>query len=258
MQTPTTATLAAGCLGEFWVTVQGRPIRRWRAGKARNLFQYLLVNRDRVIAADRLCDVLWPGAELARHSSSLKVAVHGLRQALMPAPGASQQIAIIRGDSGYALRATNLWTDFDEFEAAFRDGRRAELSGDTAGAVRAYRRAMTAYTGDFLPGETLPWTDEQRQWLRATALRAVTYLRDVAVRENDYPAILDASRRILDLDPCHEETYRVLMIMHGRLGEKAQVRSWHERCIQRLRERLDLSPTPLTQRVLASALRGDV
>src|SRR2546429_2971538 len=67
------------CLGTFAVTVRGTPIRRWQAGKARALFQYLLLRRGTPVPRGTLLEALWPDADT---SLSLRVAVHALRQIL--------------------------------------------------------------------------------------------------------------------------------------------------------------------------------
>src|SRR5690348_10782629 len=76
------AAVVVRCLGQFAVATDGTPVTRWSAGKARGLFQYLVVHRDRPVLRDRLHDVLWPETPWSPRSSSLKVAVHALRQVL--------------------------------------------------------------------------------------------------------------------------------------------------------------------------------
>ncbi|WP_405996962.1 hypothetical protein [Streptomyces sp. NBC_00829] len=51
------------CLGNVSLMGRGSPVRRWRAGKARDLFLYLLVNRGRPVDRDELHGALWPDRE---------------------------------------------------------------------------------------------------------------------------------------------------------------------------------------------------
>lgn len=249
------------CFGAFEVSVAGEPVTCWHAGKARNLFQYLLLNRGRIIRREKLFETLWPGAAWSPSTSSLKVAVHAVRRTLDRAAGGRldhRPIRIACREHGYQLTATDLWLDVDEFDTALRSAHAAESRGARAEAMACYRRAAQLYTGDFLAGETGEWVEEQREYHRTRALYALTSLRADAVRRGDQAGAIDLCRRILEIDPYHEEVYQTLMVLHARRGELGQVRNWHRRCARRLHHDLDVSPTETTQRIFARAVRGEL
>jgi len=125
----TDAAVTARFFGDFSVHVCGRPVERWRAGKARSLFQYLLVNRGRVVTRDKLYQVLWPDQEWSPTGSSLKVAMHGVRQVLHAVDSDEPAVEIVNRDHGYLLKADDVWLDLDEFSSAIDTARAAELAG---------------------------------------------------------------------------------------------------------------------------------
>lgn len=256
MAAPAARKVAVHCLGGFSLTVDGVPVEQLRAGKTRCLFQYLLVNRGRVVLREQLYEVLWPGVEWSRDSSRLKVAVHALRQLLKTHAGTA--VRVLHRDFGYVLLADELWIDFEEFEAWFDAARVAEARGDTALAMRLYNKCVGFYRGDFLTGETAHWVKEHREWSRAVALRAMIRLRSDALERAQHDEAISWCRRILDLDPYHEETYQQLMWLHGRAGELGSVHGWYELCTRRLRDELDVDPSPATERIFNAALRGDL
>jgi DNA-binding SARP family transcriptional activator len=248
------ARVKARFLGPFSLEIDGQPVSRWRAGKARALFQYLLVNRGQVVCRDKLYDVLWPAND-SRQSSSLKVAAHAVRWILTAhadAPGLAMKL--IHRDHGYLLWAEDAWLDIEELHRAFDQGRTASLAKDHATAVTWFRRAASLYTGDFLAGESGDWVEEQRQCARAVALHALTELRTDALTCEDWPEVFRCCRRILDLEPYHEETYQTLMLTHAELGEPSRVKDWYELCRRRLRDDLSIEPAERTRRILESAL----
>lgn len=249
-------TVVAHFFGDFLLQVGGRNVNRWHAGKARDLFQYLLVNRGRVVRRERLFEVLWPDNEWSPTASSLKVAIHSLRRILGDA--VAPLVEIVSRDQGYLLNAPDIWLDIDELDMSMATGRAAEAHGEHAVALTAYRRVAHLYTGDFLAAQTADWVDEQRQCYRAVALHALTWLRRHALRENDHAKIIDLCRRILGIDPFHEEIYQTLMMVHGRRGELGQVREWHRLCVRRLRGDLGLPPTDITQQIFTRAMRGEL
>lgn len=249
----TIPTVLARCLGSFRLEIEGLPVAHWRAGKARALFQYLLVNRGRLVQRDRLYEVLWPNAD-DRGSSSLKVAVHAVRRVLGGL--GDDGFSLVHQDHGYVLRVNDAWVDIEEFERAFEKGRSAWLAKDHDSAIGWFQRTADLYAGDFLAGEHGDWINEQRQWTRGIALRALSVLRSESLEREDWPAAMHWCRRTLELDPYHEDTYQTLMMMHGELGELGRVRGWYELCRNRLRGDLNIEPTDRTKQILASMMRG--
>jgi two-component SAPR family response regulator len=251
--------VAVRCLGDFSVEVGGEPVERWRAGKTRSLFLFLLVNRDRLVLRERLNEELWPGVEWSRNSSSLKVAVHALRQILNGGlgPDGKPAVRIVHQDHGYLLQGNRIWVDFEEFEGCFDAARAAETRGEEEAALRLYRRAMDLYSGEFLPGETADWVRGQREWTKSLALRVMDRLRADAFGRGEHAEVLAWCRRILDIDPYREETYRLIMHLHAGFGELGRVNSWYQLCVQRLRDELGVEPTAATRRVFDAAMRGD-
>ncbi len=269
MRSPSSAAVIVHCLGDFSLRVRGQSVDRWRAGKARSLFQYLLINQGRVVHRDKLHEVLWPDSAWSPRSSSVKVAMHALRQILNesslehigPADGADTgrpAVQILYQDQGYLLKAHDIWVDVEEFESLCNAGHAADLRGDHSAAVHGYRRAVDLYTGDFLAAETTDWVREQQEWNKSLMLRALKYLLHDALCREDFPTVITLCRRMLDVDPYQEDVYRTLMLVHGELGQLGRVKSWYELCSRRMCEELGLGVTDDTRRVLERTLGGRV
>ncbi|MFB7257190.1 AfsR/SARP family transcriptional regulator [Streptomyces nojiriensis] len=242
-------------LGDFELTVNGAPVQRWRAGKARGLFQYLVVHRGQMLTRDRLYASLWPGADAAA-GSSLKVAAHALRRVLDAHPDrpGDSGIRLVYRDFGYVLHITGLWSDLDRFQELVHTGLRAAAAGDAPLARTRLRAAIGLYGGEFLRGESADWVVEQREYLRALALRALGVLRADAEAREDFVELIEICKRTLEIDRHHEETYRALMAAHGRRGELACVRRWYELCARRMRDELAVAPGHETQRLLGTLI----
>ena len=260
MTTADPPRVAVRYLGDFALSVNGSQVSRWRAGKTRSLFQYLLVNRERLVLRERLQEVLWPGVDWSNNSSSLKVAVHALRQILksIPQVGREPVMEVCHQDYGYVLHARGVTVDFEELEAQFDAAQAAESHGDVAAALRCCRRVSALYAGEFLPGESAEWVAEQREWNRSIALRAIDRLRADALAREQFTEVITWCRRILDIDPYREQIYQLLMYVHGRFGELGSVNGWYELCARRLREELDTEPAPATQHLHLRAMRGEL
>ena len=247
-------------LGKFEVIIEGRPIVRWRAGKARNLLQYLLLRPGCVIPRDVLFEAIWPESDAPRNS--LKVAIHMLRNALITKVSAAtektSEIRIITHDCGYSIEPTNVWIDFIEFDSLIQHAQQ-QNGITTASDTTAYLRAAAdLYHGDFLPGTTLQWAEPHREWLRSLALSALWRLVTIAAQNGDDLQVIHYGRKILEIEPLHEETYRTLIGMHGKLGQISQADRWYRLCASRLQDMLGISPTDMTRSVYSRAVSGEL
>ncbi len=206
---------------------------------------------------------LWPGT--AGGAPSLKVAAHALRRILSGAragppgsPGGASALALLSHDSGYTLRTENVWIDFEEFARGVGVARRLELAGDEPQALDLYRQAVALYRGDLLSGQAAAWVEDRRETLRDLALRALHALVEAALRAGDVIAVSRLCQQALEIDPCSEETYRLLMYCHARLGQLGRVMSWYRLCVRTLHEELGVPPQPVTAQLLRRALDGQI
>jgi two-component SAPR family response regulator len=248
-------------LGRFDLVINSHSVSRWRAGKARNLLQFMLLRQGRIVSREVLYNALWPDKNASSDSSSLKVAVHMLRGVIgadRRAARHSSSICLETCDAGYILHTDNVWIDFEIFDRLIDDGHHAQARGDTAATASAFREAMELYQGDFLPNVGMDWADMHREWLRSRALLALEWLTVAELRADDKFAIIHWSKRTLEIDPYREEAYRALMHVHAQLGHLNQVRRWYDLCCTNLKAGLDLVPAPSTRELLAKAMRGDL
>jgi two-component SAPR family response regulator len=251
-------TPAVTCLGSFQFRVAGSPVVDWRSGKARALFQYLVSHRGRAVPNDTLIHALWPEPGAAAPGSSLKVAVHALRQALKRINRAECTIDVVSHESSYRLDASDLWVDVEEFERCYHLGRERDNRGQLGEALALYARAADLYRGDFLEELSDDWLIFRREALKDQYLFLLFRLAHAAVAAEDYQSGIARCQELLAKDRCREDTYRLLMVSHGRLGQRSRVRAWFELCAQALRHELDCEPDEETKRIYRQALVGKI
>ncbi len=258
LRTDTAGTTVA-CLGPFKFQRNGVPIDNWRSGKARTLFQFLVNHRGQPIPRDTLIQALWPDPSAAAPGTSLKVAVHLLRQLLQQTEttaGDNPPLAILSQGSCYQLNAGGLWIDVEEFEHCCALGRSCDAQGKAAEARALYARAADLYRGDFLQELADDWPTFRREALKDQYLFVLTRLAIAATDEGDYHDGIRWCQRLLAKDRCREDTYRLLMLCHARLGQRSRVRSWYELCVRTIHSELDCPPEPETERTYRLALAG--
>jgi DNA-binding SARP family transcriptional activator len=245
------ARAAVYCFGSFALFVDGTPVDGWRAGKTRTLLQYLVTHHDRPVPREALIAALWPNPAAAA-GTSLKVAVHALRQALArldPPPGGrygTSALSIQAHEAGYQLSASGLWLDVEAFERNCALGRRLESQGCPDDALALFARAAALYRGDFLADVWDDWAVFRREGLKDQYLFAVARLADAALAAGDYEDCITRCQQLLAHDRCREDTYRTLMVCHARLGQRDRVRRWFELGARTLRAELGVEPEPGT------------
>lgn len=248
--------IQVSCLGPFRFAVDGLRFDGWRSGKARSLFQYLVTHRGQAIPRDTLISALWPDASVSAPATSLKVAVHALRQTLGQVLGDAGPLAIVSQGSCYQLNAPDLWLDVEEFEYCYAQGRVYEAREEATEAMRCYSRAAQLYRGDFLEDLLDDWPAFRREALKDRYLFVVGRLAAASASIGDYQGAIVWCQQLLAKDCCREDTYRTLMFCHARLGQRSRVRSWYELCVRTLRFELDCDPEPETERVARLGMAG--
>lgn len=244
---PTRATPAAVyCLGPFQLCLGDVAVDGWRSSKARTLFQYLVSHQGQSIPRDTLIEALWPDPSATAPATSLKVAVHTLRQLLTQAD-VELPLSILSQGSGYQLTAKGLWLDVEEFDRCCTLGRAYENSGQVEEALALYHRAAELYRGDFLEELSDDWPTFRREALKDQYLFVLARLAARAVDLADYHDAIVWCQRLLARDCCREDTYRLLMVCHSHLGQRGRVRSWYELCVRTIRTELDCEPEAETQ-----------
>jgi len=250
-------------LGDFVVTVCGTQIRRWKAGRARQLFQYLLANSGRPVPRTTLIEAIWGESAARCPDVSLKVAVCMLRSILAevddPAEdGRSPSLRIVSHPASYALETDDTFVDVDQFERAIAVGESIEITGNNDQASRYYRRAVDLYTGPYLPECNEPWAMIRRERLQDSLLHALDQLAMDSEQRGDQIETFNLHQRMLEIDPCREASYRALMRYHASAQQPSRVEHWYLTCVEQLQTRLGLEPDSQTRRMFYEAMSGQL
>ena len=252
-------SISVRLLGSFAVTVNDRPITEWNGVKAKALFKYLILHRERGVSRDQLMEALWPDGDPAASANSLRVTVHSLRKTLSTGVTPLGRDAFISyEDNSYTFRhAAGLTVDVDEFERHWSAGRQLEQAGAPDAARREFEAAERAYGGDLLEEDPYEdWLLLRREALQDIYLTVLGRLSDGCLEREDWEGCILRCQRILACDPCREDIYRRLILSHVRLGQPSRARRWFEVCARVLRRELDLSPAEETVALYRRLLGG--
>ena len=190
---------------------------------------------------ETLLALFWPelGADEGRRA--LRQGLHYLRRVL------GEDVFVSEGDE-VGVREGALGCDAVDFERMIDAGRPAQ--------------ALALYRGHFLEGfhvddvaaEYEDWVDRTRARLRRKAAAAAWAAAEGSEKVSDTARALELGRRACDLEPDQEGSWRQLMTMHDRLGDRAGARRAYDDLSERLRREFDAKPAAETA-ALAEAIR---
>jgi DNA-binding SARP family transcriptional activator len=237
-------------LGPFEVWRDGSPIppAEWRGQKTRDLLKLLLLARGRYVAADQLVEWLWPSAEPAAGTASLRAAVSDLRQLLEPGLARGRDSAfVLTRHEGYCFNpAASVELDLDDFERGLQSASRRDLE-----------IALARHPGELLEDNPYAdWAQPERARLRDLRLDALTRLAALCLAEGDAAAAAAAAEAGLALDASRETLWRALMQAHAQRGDRGAALAAFDRCRTALARDLGTDPLPETQALYQAILSG--
>src|SRR5690242_14593825 len=165
---------------------------RLRSSRTLALIAFLVVHHGSPQPRQRIANTFWPDSTDEQALTNLRRELHHLRAVL----GDDQSLIVTprelcwqdSGTCAVDVRA------FVTARAAALDGVR---SGDRAAFLSAASTAVTAYRGEFLPGNLDDWVLEERRTLEQQCVDLLDRLIDERAHEDDLaPAVAAARRRV--------------------------------------------------------------
>jgi DNA-binding SARP family transcriptional activator/TolB-like protein len=186
---------------------------------------------------DTLAALFWPEDDDSHARSSLRVALHFLRQSLGP------EVGVVRGGEEIAVDGEQLWCDAAGLEEAVAKGQLAE--------------AVELYRGPFLDGFHLSgtprferWVEETRRRLRKSVQETTGSLAQRDEEAGDLEGAASWAARALELAPYDESALRRLLHLLDLTGNRAGALQAYERFAARIETELGAAPSPETEKLL--------
>jgi ATP/maltotriose-dependent transcriptional regulator MalT/DNA-binding SARP family transcriptional activator len=248
-------------LGSFcvWRGVEEISPHDWRREKARQLFQLLLTRRREMLDRDQIIEMLWPRLAPDAARRDFKVAMSTLLRVLEPSRGRGTPSAFVLRDSSlYGLRpGTDLWLDADRFERTVAEGD-CLFEHNPEAALSYYREALALYKGEYL--QECPyddWCSEERERLLTLYLRTADRLAYGLVQREEWEVAIQVCQAIMTRDDCWERAYRLMMVAHSRMGNRALALRTYQRCEDCLQAALEIKPSVSTVNLYKAILQSE-
>jgi DNA-binding SARP family transcriptional activator/tetratricopeptide (TPR) repeat protein len=221
--------------------------------RAGALVAYLLVHRERAHQRASLAYLLWPDSDEAQARTNLRQTLFHLRRAF---PGAERFVAL---DGQHLQWRSDAPCDLDlaRFDDALARAAEAGTAGDVQEERAALEEAVRLHRGDLLPEMYEEWIDEPRERLREQVGRALERLVTITEGQGDHRAAVSFAERLVRHDPLVESSYRRLMLLQARGGDRAKALHVYHSCASVLRRELGIAPDVETRAIYEQVLRGE-
>jgi len=120
--------------------------------------------------------------------------------------------------------------------------------GDTRKSAAYFQRAADLYQGDFLVDLLYEeWTEAKRSSLQETYIVLLDRLSHFWMEQGDFHRATELSKKILSLDPCLENTHRLLMTCSHKIGQQNLVARQYMECLAALDKEFGVEPAAQTK-----------
>jgi DNA-binding SARP family transcriptional activator len=219
------------------------------SAKALELLCYLLLHRERGHTRETLAALLWPEAAESLAKKYLRQAIWQLHARLAsrtrpaPAPAEPEALLIMRPGWIRVNPQAAWWLDVAAFERAYdicRDTPGVELADAQAQGLEA---AVALYRGDLIEAWYQDWCSYERDRLQLTYLAMLEQLMGYCEARQHYAKGVAYGQCILRFDPARECTYRKLMRLYYRAGDRTTALRQYDRCAAAMAKHFSLQPS---------------
>lgn len=249
--------ITVNLLGPFSISRDFHEIedKEWKREKAKELFLYLLLNKDRYVSKDELLHVLWPNGNDVAMARDFKVIYNACLKVLEPERNAREDSAyIIRKNSMYQLhQSVGSATDVDYFKKFANYGLEEK---DPYIAIEWLLMAVSLYKGNLL--EEYPhidWIQAKRDELFNLYILVIERIAQSYMKLKKYQEVIFWAEKLTQLDNTWEEGYRLLMLSFYNLNNRPQAVKWYEKCVDVLQSELNIQPMESTYEIYEMIIR---
>ncbi len=217
------------------------------AGKLKELFCYLLLQRGRTHSRESLASLFWGDCTTAQSRKNLRQALWQLQSALNIRPTLERnQILQVDQDSVGVHPQSSLWLDVAAFETASLQAQNIPGSQLDDERAKALEEAVQLYRGDLLEGCYQDWCLFERERLQNLYLAMLDKLMSYCEERRLYQTGLEYGERILRMDRAHERTHQRMLRLYYLSGDRAGALRQFQRCVKALSEELQVQPAQRT------------
>ena len=229
--------LKVKCLGDLQVTNDYGQTLTWRTQKSKEVFAYLLLQKDRQALKDIILETIFPEREIEKANTLLHTTIYQLRSNLKSL-GFKKGISF---SNGWYKLSIPIETDIHELDKII------DLKKHSQDDIS---KIIKIYEGDFLEYEGYHWTLGIRQKYKEVILKILDDFIKDQLDKNQYPPILtEALDLMYRIEPYDEITAKNIIAYYGKQGQVKKVKDFFKQYKAYFKEELNIEPTESTVRL---------
>jgi DNA-binding SARP family transcriptional activator len=254
----TDGPLSFELLGELRAHLDGRPLDLGPRLQ-RSLLAILLVEAGRIVAVDRLIDLLWGDSPPAAAVASVQAYISGLRRILEPdRPARAPAQILVTQDPGYAIKVQPERIDGPTFLRLASEGRALLDAGRPQPAADRLDEALGLWRGRALVEfEHEPWAAAAASRLTEARHSALEDRVDAWLALGRHLQVVSDIEELVQEAPLRERRWGQLIVATYRSGRQADALRAYQRCRTVLGEELGIEPGPELRRLESAVLSQD-
>jgi DNA-binding SARP family transcriptional activator len=230
--------------GRLSIEVDEHPATGLEAGKAQELFCYLLLHRQRAHRREELACLLWGETSEPQARKYLRQTLWQLQSALDPrGDHDASRLLLVDADWVSVNPCAELSVDATVFDSAIDAVEGIEGGALDPGRAGALAAAADLYAGDLLEGWYQDWCLFERERLQGRYLGLLDKLMAHCAATGHYEVGLEYGARILRHDRASERAHRQLMRLHYLAGDRTAALRQYQTCLTVLDQELGVRPS---------------
>jgi len=228
----------------------------------RVLLAGLLLRANRVVAAERLIDLLWGPSRPKTARAGLQSRVSQLRRALArldgddgPVPAGADRVLF--RPPGYELRVAPGEVDLEEFRRLAEEGRQALAVGDPARASESLAAALGLWRGRPFEDAGATGLAREADWLEDRRLGVLEDRVEADLRLGRHAELATELTAHVAVHPLRERLRGQQMLALSRSGRPADALASYRDARAALRDALGIDPSPHLQQLQLAILARD-
>lgn len=225
-------------LGTSEITLNQQSLSTQITGKGLALFVYLAATHH-AHTRDKLSNLLWSELSNQQARNNLRYLLSDIRQVV------GDYLYITPQHIGFN-REHAYWFDAETLQTS--------LATQSTTNLQARQTALALYQGEFLAGfhaRNAPifeeWVIQKRQELHILAIQGFYTLAESCYQTQNWQAGLDATQRLLQLEPWHETGHRLRMQLLAATGQRSAALVQYDQCGTILADELGVEPEAATK-----------
>ena len=226
--------LQINSFGNFSVMSDEGKQLRWRTKKAKELFAYLWLYKDRAVSKTLILETLFPGKTLEEGTAILHTTVYMLRTGLRNLGFAD---AIHYVNECYQLNVYDE-NDLDGLMKIIDKGNHEKED---------IEKILKIYKGGFLEEESYHWAIGSQQRYKKMVFSIFDEYVTARLNNHEYSLFIETClQKMHEIEPFDEKVVRDTIKYYGKQNNKASLKIFFDFYVERLLKEMNLSPNKTT------------